>query len=557
MSQVFATRAKSLIVRAVALICGILAPLVWSPVASAAAPSCESFGNGTRIGSSTIVLAQPVAGGDVTGMDGTRVKDVPAFCRIFAVASPEPSSRILIEIWMPEPGKWNGKILGTGNGGAAGKVSTAALAGGVRRGFATATTDMGSYPAGLPGIGFNFGDGRPEAIRDWAYRSTHEMTLLAKDVVLRYYGRAASKAYFIGCSTGGHQALMEAQKYPEDYDGIIAGAPAHNRTHLHTRFAALRQLGLQPGAALPTPLMKAWTGAILKACAGRDGGAPSDTFLTNPLQCTVSPRQLACKPNETSGTCLSDVQVKAIEQIYSGTRNPRTGQLIYFPDVRGAEDQISLVYGDGFFAGNFDITHWILPPERSFKSFDFDADMAALDDRYAVEVNAMNPDLSRFAARGGKLIMFHGWQDGLISPIDSIDYFQRIRADGRAATDFTRLFMVPGLQHCFGGPGGSIGQAAEFGPSPDATPDDDLLLALDRWSEGGAGPDMMTATRMSVPADAAKAAGTAPGLGQRQVCAFPRIARYNGKGNPYLASGFTCTKGPASKYERPAAQYLR
>lgn len=535
----------------------LFAALLPSAPAAAAPQPCSALGNGARIGNSIVLLAQWVPAGDYTDADRNKLKALPAFCRIFAIARPNPASRILIEIWMPEPGKWNGKLLGTGNGGPAGKVSSGSLAGGLRRGFATANTDLGSYPAGQPGIGFNFGDGSPEMIRDWAFRGTHEMTVLAKDVVARYYGRGASKAYFAGCSTGGHQALMEAQRYPEDYDGIIAGAPAHNRTHLHIRFTALRQLGNRPGAALPPALMKTWRSAILKACVGRDGGAPGDLFLSNPLQCTLAPRQLACKPGEKQDTCLSDTQVRALDTIYDGTRNPRTGELIYFGDVRGSEDQLMMVYGESVFSDNFDLTNWILPPERTFTTFDLDRDMIALDDSYAAEVNAMDPDLSRFAARGGKLIMFHGWEDGLITATDSIDYYQRLRASGQDRSSFARLFMAPGVGHCAGGPGPFLfGQLADIPPGPDASPDSDLLMALDRWTETGKAPEVVTGRGMRVPQGSTTAAKDA-GVGARPICAFPAMARYDGKGDPHNAASFKCVKGPAAKYERPSPRYLR
>ncbi|HEV2597837.1 MAG TPA: tannase/feruloyl esterase family alpha/beta hydrolase [Sphingopyxis sp.] len=534
---------------------GLAASSLAATPAAAATP-CEAMGSGSRIGTATVVLAQDVPAGDYSGSDGVKITGLPSFCRIFAVANPHPSSRILIEIWMPATDKWNGKLLGIGNGGAAGKISPTSLAGGLRRGFAAATTDLGSYPAGQTGIGFNFGDGRPEAVRDWAYRATHEMTLLAKDVVLRYYGRKASKAYFVGCSTGGHQGLSEAQKYPDDYDGIIAGAPAHNRTRLHIRFAALRQLGMQPGAAISTPLITAWQQSIIKACGGRDGGAPGDKFLTNPLQCTISPRPLACKPGAASDSCLSQTQVRALEKIYAGTRNPRTGELIYFGDVLGSEPQLMSVYGDTALSRDFNITHWSLPPDRASESFDFDRDMTEMDDRLAVEVNAMDPDLSRFAARGGKLIIHHGWADGLITATDSLDYYQRMQAGGLDKGSFARLFMVPGMSHCAGGGYGIFGQLAEIPYFRDATPENDLLLALDRWSEGGPAPDMILA-RQSFIKTPAKPGEEGKGLGMRPICAFPKIARYDGKGNPDSATSFVCMKAPVPKYARPAAVYLR
>ncbi len=543
------------------IIAAAISSLAWVAVAApaAAAPpqACGTLGNGTQIGASTVLVAQSVPAGDYTDADRVKQKGLPAFCRIFAVASPHPSSRILIEIWMPTSEAWNGKLLGTGNGGSAGKIGSASLAGGLRRGYATANTDLGSYPAGQPGVGFNFGDGHPEMIRDWAYRATHEMTVLAKEVVARHYGRAAAKAYFVGCSTGGHQALTEAQKFPEDYDAIIAGAPAHNRTRLHTRFAALRLLGAAPGAALPPALMSSWRAAILKSCAGRDGGAAGDAFLTDPLRCTLAPRQLACEPGAKQDGCLSEAQVRALGNIYGGTRNPRTGELIYFGDVRGAEDQLMLVYGEGFFSPGFDLTNWILPPERTFATFDFDQDLARLDDTWASEVNAVDPDLGRFAARGGKLIMYHGWEDGLITPTDSIDYFQRIKADGRKRADFARLFMVPGLAHCFGGPGTSLfGQLSEVPSGSNPTPANDLLMALDRWAEEGVAPDTIVAQGLRLPAGSPPPNGET-GRGSRPLCAFPAIARYDGKGDPLNAGSFRCRTAPVPKYERPAERYLR
>lgn len=530
--------------------------LLGAAPAMAAATPCVQLGYGTQVGKATIILAQAVAAGDYTAAGGAKLKNLPAFCRVFAVASTGLSSRILIEIWMPAADGWNGKLLGVGSGGASGAISPQSLAGGLRRGYAAATTDMGSYPAGQPGIGFNFGDGRPETIRDWASRSTHEMTLLAKAVVQQFYGRQASKAYFVGCSTGGHQGLSEAQRYPEDYDGIIAGAPAHDRTRLHVRFAALQQLGMRLGAAIPAALLKTWQEAILKSCGGRDGGVPGDKFLTNPLRCTLSPRQLACKETRATDSCFTKTQVQALEAIYSGTRNPRTGEMIYFADNLGAETQLMDVYGDTSTARNFNIAHWILPPERSAASFDFDADMKALDDRYAADANAMDPDLSRFAARGGKLIMYHGWNDGLIPALGSVDYFRSVRADGRGRDSFARLFLAPGMAHCAAGPGlGLFGQLVELAPDAGATADTDLLLALDRWSTGGQAPDRIVG-KVDVNV-LAVLAGTAHGGATRPMCAWPNAARYRGKGDPKLAGSFTCVSRPAPTYERPAPEYLR
>jgi feruloyl esterase len=534
----------------------IFASTPASAATSIADEACSSLAHGTRFGTSTVIAAEYVTSGSFTGADGSKQSDLPAFCRILAISTPRPSSRIISEVWLPAADRWNGKILGLGNGGAAGRIQTAALADSLRRGFAAATTDMGSYPAGTTGVGFNFGDGRPEAVRDWAYRSTHEMTILAKAAVTRYYGKPATRAYFTGCSTGGHQGLMEALKYPEDYDGIIVGAPAHNRTHLHIRFAALRQLGLNPAASLSGAPLRLWTNEILRSCAGKDGGAPGDKFLSNPLLCRASPRTLQCRVGQASDQCLREEQVRALEQIYDGTRNRRTGELIYYGDVRGAEEQIQLVYGDQPLARNFDITHWVLPPERAKDSFDFDRDMAALDARFP-DINAMSPDLSRFAAAGGKIIFFHGWQDGLISPLDTLDYFRRASARGKSKADFARLYMVPGLAHCFGGSGpNAFGQ--QPGVRSGGSAEDDLLAALDRWSVQGIAPAALVAARYdgggslkltSVPSPAT--------IALRPICPFPMVATYDGRGEVTKASSFKCSAASPPQLERPASKYLR
>lgn len=536
-----------------ALLAGCVAatePVAPSPdqnVASVEADpvACGALGNGTVIGDAIVMAAESIAGGSYTASDGAKLNDLPPFCRVFALARPHPSSRVLIEIWLPEADKWNGRFLGTGNGGSAGKIGSGSLAGGLRRGFATANTDLGTYPAGLPGVGFNFGDGQPELIKDFGHRATHAMTVLAKEIVARHYGRAAARSYFAGCSTGGQQALMEAQRYPDDYDAIIAGAPAHNRTHLHIRFAKLRELGNQPGAALPASARKLWSDAYLAECAVRDGGAPGDTFLTDPLACKVSPRKLLCEASDSEGSCLTDPQVRALEAIYDGTRNPRTGELISVADVLGAEAQlIQVVYGEAIFSPGFDITNWVLPPNRSASTFDFDRDMDELDARFAGDVNAMDADLTRFAKRGGKLIIYHGWDDGAIGALDSIDYFQRIKADGHDVGDFARLFLAPGVGHCAGGQGpGLFGQGAEIALRPDASPANDLLLALAHWSETAEAPDVVI--------------GRTGAGGERPICAYPGIARYNGAGDTKNASSFTCVSAPRAQYEKPAPRYVR
>lgn len=547
--------------------CVQAAALATPPAAAAPAPvapaeakpdGCASLGAGRTFGDATVLSAQDVAGGAYTGSDGQKYTDLPAFCRIVARATPSPASNIIIEIWLPRADAWNAKILATGNGGFAGTVRSSALAGGLKRGYAVANTDMGTYPAGFQGLGYEAGNGRPEAVKDWGYRATHEMAELTKAVVTRYYGRAARHSYYSGCSTGGHQGLTEAQRFPEDFDAMLVGAAGHNRTHLHEMFTSLALIARRPGATMSPAAIKLWSDAMLKACVGKDGGAPGDAFLTDPTQCSYSPRALLCKPGQSDG-CLQAGQVAALEAIYGGTRNPRTGGLIYPPEVRGIEGLLGLMLsgrpaGSGAVPG--ELNRWVFGPDWDPASFDFDKDMARVDAALAPIVNAMNPDLSKFAAHGGKLIMFHGWADPVVSPIDSVLYYDRIHADGHARQDFVRLFMAPGVSHCAGGAGpDQFGQGAEFAPGD---PDSDLLAALDRWSETGTAPETVIARKY---ANSSPFGGPPPpgavAIAERPLCAYPKVARYDGKGDAAKAASFTCTTAPRAHYERPAGEYLR
>lgn len=524
---------------ALALGAGLALATIASPAAAQQVNACEGLGAGAKIGDATVVSANVMP----ATADG-----VPSHCRLLAVAKPKPSSHIVIEVALPQADKWNGRLLGLGNGGAAGSIAPNALAGGLRRGFAMVTTDMGSYPAAMPNVGFGFGNGRPEALADWGHRSTHAMTVLAKALIQQYYGRPQERAYFEGCSTGGSQAWMEAQRYPDDYDAIIVGAPANNRTHLHTRFAALRQLGMQPGASLSAAQFKIFTDAALKACVGADGGAPGDAFLSNPLQCGARPRDVLCQPGQDPSTCLQEAQVKALEAAYAGTRNPRTGELIYYGEVIGSESQLAYLWGDTPVARNFSVTRWVLPASRDGESFDFDHDVDQLDKRFAASVNATNPDLSRFAARGGKVIVYHGLQDGLIPATDTIDFFQTIHARGHETRDFARLFLVPGMGHCSGGMG-VFGQTSAL---PQGPADSDLLLALDRWSTQGVAPEVVI-TRNGM--ESAKAGS--PPVASRPLCAFPLSAHYDGRGDARQASSYSCKPMGRAAVAQPAKRYLR
>lgn len=541
-------------------ICALLtlALLGW-PASASAATQCEALSGGLRVGNAILLQAQAVSAGTFTAPGNQKFEGLPAFCRVIASAAPSPASNIVIEVWLPLAESWNGKALGTGNGGFAGSIRYAALAGGLKRGYAVANTDMGTYPAGQPGISYEAGNGRSEAVKDWGYRATHEMARLTRALTEKMYGKLPRHHIYAGCSTGGHQGLTEAQRFPDDYDAILAGAPGHNRTHLHTMFAQLSLLARIPGGALTPAAMKLWTDGYMKACVGKDGGAPSDNFLTDPTQCSFRPRALLCKAGQAGDGCLQDGQVKVLEGFYAGTRNPRTGGLIYPPEVLGSEGLIAFAFASPDAAKRpipADLSRWVFGPNWDSSTFDFDRDMAKVDQALGADVNALDPDLSRFVARGGKLILFHGWADAIVSPIDSVLYYDRLTAQGAKREDFARLFMAPGVSHCAGGIGPDLfGQGPEYPAG--AGPDDDLLAALDRWVDTGVAPEQVLAKKFegSSPFGGPPPPG-AKLLASRPLCAYPKIARYQG-GDASLPTSYACMAAPPAKYERPAPEYLR
>lgn len=529
--------------------------LSWT---ASAAEECGRIGRGTVRGTADIFYSENLAGGTFNAPDGKVYRNLPSFCRVLVRSTPSPESNIIVEVWMPEVSKWNRKLLGTGNGGFAGTIIYSALAGGLRRGYAVANTDMGTYPAGFAGVGYEAGNGRPQMVIDWGHRATHEMALISKMLVDDYYGKQPAHTYFVGCSTGGHQALSEAQRYPEDYDGIIAGAPGHNRTHLHAMFTWLDDAASAPGATIDMPTGKLWSDAIVKACVGKDGGAPTDTFLTDPTKCTISPKDLLCKPGESKEHCLRQAQVDLLEKFYEGMRNPRTGALIYPPEVRGAEGLLFTASTNPkqLPSGPAALSRWVFGPRWNAKNFDFDHDMAKEDQVLGKDVNALDTDLSEFAAHNGKLIMFHGWADPIVTPLDSIIYFDRITTKSEDKKTLVRLFMVPGMGHCDGGVGPDT-----FGQNPAMEPSDaseDLLVALDRWVTGGVAPEELTARKFpKEPATVGAGSSGSPPIATRPICAYPKIARYRGKGDNANASSFECSDAPPATYGLPAFEYLK
>jgi feruloyl esterase len=517
-----------------------------------AAESCGDL-RGVQVANAQIRATTRVAAGTFSAPNGQSFEAMPAFCRVVLSARPSPASNITIEVWLPERETWNGRLLGTGNGGFGGNIGYPALAGGVRRGYATTNTDLGTFPAGLvPEASYEVGIGQPDMVRDWGRRATHEMTLAARALSERFYGVAPSRAYFSGCSTGGHQALSEAQFFPQDYDGILAGAPGHNRTHLHAEFTRLFQIvARDPRMFAPPERLALVREALLAACGrGRDGGAPGDAFLNNPGACDFRPRQLLCREGQEATQCLTASEVAALAEVYGGARNPRTRQIFYPAWPFGAEPALRIngtpraepgaARADG-------VLRWVMGARWDARTFDRDSDLDRIDAALGPDINALNSDLSAFAARGGKLILYHGWDDPIVSALDTIAYVRRVKKDSAHADAFARLFMAPGVTHCAGGSGPDLfgGQAGSVAPDD---PEHDLLAALVQWVEKGAAPERVIASRRA--ADGALAMS-------RPLCAYPRVARFDGRGDPKVAASFSCVRAREARFEHPATKYSR
>jgi feruloyl esterase len=488
----------------------------------ASARTCENLANLT-LPHASITMAITESGGGLTPDTSPPIQDLPSFCRVVATLMPSSDSRIRIEVWMPISG-WNGKLEGTGNGGYAGRIAYGELAAGLRRGYAVANTDMGTSPTS--GENDDALIGHPEKWVDWGWRSTHEMTVAAKFIINAFYGKEPRFSYFIGCSTGGEQGLMEAQRFPDDYDGIIAGAPANNRTRLHMDIlwnfsAALKSpVGYLPAATLPVI-----TKAMLNACATSKAVA-SDNFLSDPSNCHWDPQSLMCKA-VAAPDCLSAEQVVTVRNIYGGPRNPATGAFLYPGLPRGSEFEWNSLMqqpGEPRFISLF---KWVFGPSWNWRTFDFNRDATTVDARLAPILNATNSDLDAFKTHGHKLIVFHGWADSLVASQESINYYESVlNAQARVAAShkqskieetqgFYRLYMVPGMSHCGGGPGlNTI----------------DTLASIELWVERGIAPQKIIAKRTDKDATEMT----------RPVCPYPQSARYIGIGDTNDATNFTC-----------------
>jgi feruloyl esterase len=485
--------------------------VIGSVPSVATAATCESLAS-LPVKSGTVTMAQTVAPGAFTppaGRGGGRGGVNPftalgQFCRVAVTLKPAPQSDIKAEVWMPSSG-WNGKLQVVGNGGFAGTISYPAMATALAAGYAAASTDTGhTGPSSNTFV-------NEAVLVDFAHRAIHETTVAAKTTVNGFYGNAPRFSYFAGCSTGGRQALTAAQRYPDDFNGIIAGAPAS-----HTSTQAFGQIWFSqalsdPAGALPREKLTLVHDAVLNACDGLDG--VKDGVLENPLACTFDPKVLACKAGADPASCLTEAQVTTVQKVYAGPSNPRTGKPIYVGLERGSEpgwNPVPVGYAVDYFK-------YIVfkDPNWDPKALNYDAHVTQAGTGGNLIFEANNADMSAFTKRGGKLILYQGWGEPGIPPANLVRYYGEIQTKTSNAKDAVRLFMVPGMGHCGGGTGVNT-----F----------DMVTPLDQWVTSGKAPAQVPASRVRNGASDRT----------RPLCAYPQIAIYKGSGSLDDAANFAC-----------------
>jgi feruloyl esterase len=436
------------------------------------------------------------------------------FCRVVGIIEKE----INFEVWLPR--EWNGKFQGVGNGGLTGAINYPAMGLALSHGYATASTDTGHRTQ----QGFfedEWLDGHPERLVNFAYRAHHLLAVTSKQIVKAYYGKAPGRAYYSGCSSGGWEGLSEAQRYPDDYDGIVAGAPAINLVQVQSRAVLVAQMNLKnPQGALTHDLAQRLVAAAVAKCDAKDG--LKDGVIDDPRKCDFDPAELQCKGGDNSKDCLTEAQVRTARALY-GPLKSAGGMQLYPGPAYGASPLAELPVSAKTEPGHVAMT--LMLPERpswNVNTFNPDRDIPVLEKELGATLNAMNPDLHAFQAHGGKLIMYHGWADPLLSPYNTLDYYDAVvkTMGGEQRTDaFLRLFMVPGMEHCRGGPG---------------TDSFDAVASLDEWVEHGVPPERIIATHKGADGKTVERS--------RPLCRYPQVARYKGSGSTDEAASFSCQR---------------
>jgi feruloyl esterase len=497
-----------------------LSPTLASAGATSNGPAACTALTTVRTFKDTTITAARMIGADAT-------LKTPAFCEVTGVITPVSGSHITVVYRLPE--SWNGKFVGLGGGGWAGNITLErsgareyAAASNLALGYATAQTDGGHPSTAIWDTSWST---NVESFKDFSFRAVHLMTTVGKAVVARYYGKPEKRAYFQGCSTGGRQGLMEVQRFPDDYDGVISGAPVYS---FLTQTSALvrNEAFARPGAALTAGQVTRLHDAVLAACDAQDG--LKDGIVTDPRACSFDPAILQCKEGAATQDCLTAPEVAAVREVYTGLKTT-DGRAASYPLSRGGEGGwarfVVLTPVTGPNAGIGDIGNGLGGlrkalfgnPDYDLRAFDAERDLQKVrDSEFAGLYEAKNPNIAPFVAHGGKLLLWHGFDDPGPSAIGTIEYYENVRqATGPKAPELDaslRLFLLSGVYHCRGGPG-----ADGF----------DSLAALDRWVDSGQAPDDVVATRED-------------GKLSRPLCRYPTLPHYKGSGDPAAASSFEC-----------------
>jgi len=497
--------------------CALIVAVLTSARPAAATSSCESLTSLT-LPNATVTLARPVDAGAFAPADppgaGAQPLNAPrAFCRVAATLKPSSDSDIKVEVWMPAA-NWNGKFQAVGNGAFNGTIAYPAMMTALGRGYATASTDTGHV-----GGGASFAAGHPEKVIDFGWRAVHEMAVISKQIVAAYYAAAPKVSYWNGCSAGGRQAMKEAQRFPADFDGIIAGAPGLDWTGRAAQAVYVAQaLQNNEAARLSPQKTQLVHAAVLRACDLQDG--VKDGIVGDPERCAFDPGVLQCQGADETA-CLTPAQVKTARMLYATRVNPKAKR-----EVAGLQPGSELGWTDlGWSASaratGLDQFRFLVfkDPRWDIEKFNVDTDIAHADQADDDTINALDPNLEAFISRGGRLIQYHGWSDPQISPANSVHYYKRVleRLGGAAKVQGAyRLFMAPGMGHCGGGEG------------PNTF---DMVAALEQWVEQRQAPDRIIASHSTN--------GVVDRT--RPLCPYPQIATYKGHGSTDEAANFVCT----------------
>jgi feruloyl esterase len=461
--------------------------------------SCEQL----RITNPSITVAKAIPTGAFTAPNGEAMANLPAFCRVAATLKPTTDSSIGIEVWLPTS-NWNGKYLAVGSGGWGGSIAYTAMAEALRRGYATSATDDGHT-----GSSGSFLTGHPEKFVDFAYRAEHEMAVQAKSLIQAFYGTKPHYSYWDGCSGGGREGLLQAARYPEEFDGIIAGDPANVRRNSWALWLA-NQTFKDPADLIPASKYAMIHRAVLEACDGNDG--VKDGLIENPTTCHIDFATLACKGPD-GPDCLTARQVHSAQTMISPATNAE-GKVLFPRLEPGTELRWSRLGGGPAPADLFlDEFRYVVyeDPAWDWRTFDLDRDAAKANAKDQ-GVDALDPNLADFRKHNGKLLLYHGWADQQVAPGSTIDFYQSVQ---EGPQNWVRLFMVPGMAHCSGGEG------------PDTF---DKIKVLEEWVEEGKAPEKIIAAHQTE----GKVDRTRP------LCAYPAVAHYNGKGSIDEAANFSC-----------------